>query len=100
MGVLKKYVRNRTLPEGSMAEGYIVEEALGLCTEFLQGFRHTRTRVWDVQEEPGISGVELEGHGSARRLADVELNVAHLHVVTNSPATESYYRLSNFHRTW
>lgn len=100
MGVLKKYVRNRSLPEGSMAEGYIVEEALGLCTEFLQGFQHTRTRVWDAEEEPGISGVELEGHGSARRLADVELNAAHLHVVTNSPATESYYRLFNFHRTW
>ena len=36
LGVLKKYVRNRSLPEGSMVEGYIVDEALKLCTEYLQ----------------------------------------------------------------
>ena len=29
LGVLKKHVRKRSLPEGSMAEGYIVDEALG-----------------------------------------------------------------------
>jgi len=35
MKVLKGYVRNRNRPEGCIAEGYIVEEAVEFCTEFL-----------------------------------------------------------------
>ncbi len=29
---LKGYVRNKARPEGSMAKGYAIEEALGFCT--------------------------------------------------------------------
>ncbi|GMP78094.1 hypothetical protein CsSME_00034161 [Camellia sinensis var. sinensis] len=29
---LKKYVRNRTHPEGSIAEGYLAEECLTFCS--------------------------------------------------------------------
>ena len=96
LGVLKKYVRNRPLPEGSMAEGYIVDEALGLCTEYLQGFPYTRRRVWDDEEELGMSGVQLQGKGKPRRMTDVELRAAHLYVITNSTATDSYHRQARF----
>ncbi|XP_044456606.1 uncharacterized protein [Triticum aestivum] len=41
---LKSLVRNRTYPEGSIAEGYIVEECLTFCLRFLEGTtRFTRT---------------------------------------------------------
>ena len=70
-----------------MAEGYIVDEALGLCTEYLQGYPYTRRRVWDDEEEAGMSGVQLQGRGRPRRLIDAELRVAHLYVTTNSTAT-------------
>lgn len=55
--VLKRYVRNRSLPEGCMAKGYIVEEALGLCTEYLQGFPYMQQRVWGDEEKAGITEV-------------------------------------------
>lgn len=42
--------------------------------------------------------MELEGRGTARRLSDGEVKAAHLHVVTNTPATESYYRLLNLQK--
>ncbi|KAK1387274.1 hypothetical protein POM88_015452 [Heracleum sosnowskyi] len=32
---LKSYVRNKSKPEGSMAEGYLVEECLTFCSRFL-----------------------------------------------------------------
>ncbi|XP_022151005.1 uncharacterized protein LOC111019025 [Momordica charantia] len=35
MKVLKGYVHNRTQPKGSIAQAYIVEEAVEFCTEFL-----------------------------------------------------------------
>jgi hypothetical protein len=33
---MKGYVRQRAHPEGSMAQGYIMDEALGFCTEYMQ----------------------------------------------------------------
>ncbi|XP_039126193.1 uncharacterized protein LOC120262183 [Dioscorea cayenensis subsp. rotundata] len=33
----KSYVKNRTHPEGSIAEGYIAEECLTFCSRYLQG---------------------------------------------------------------
>ena len=34
---LKSYVRNRSKPEGSIAEGYMAEECLIFCSRFLDG---------------------------------------------------------------
>ena len=35
----KSQVRNRTCPEGSMAEAYIVEECMTLCSRYLHGIQ-------------------------------------------------------------
>ena len=35
LGKLKRYVRNRSKPEGSMAEGYLADECLTFCARFL-----------------------------------------------------------------
>ena len=35
MGVLKKYVRNRARPEGSISMGHQTEEVIGFCVEFI-----------------------------------------------------------------
>ena len=35
LGVLKKYVRNKSKPEGSIAEGYLADECLTFCARFL-----------------------------------------------------------------
>jgi hypothetical protein len=35
MRVLKKYVRNRARPEGSISKGYGIEEVIGFCVDFL-----------------------------------------------------------------
>ena len=36
IGSLNKYVRNRARPEGSIAEGYVVNEALTFCSIYLK----------------------------------------------------------------
>jgi hypothetical protein len=35
LSTVKGYVRNKTHPEGSIAEGYILEECLAFCSRFL-----------------------------------------------------------------
>jgi hypothetical protein len=42
LGTLKSFVRNRAHPEASMAKGYVAEEALGFCTEYLKRMRRSR----------------------------------------------------------
>ena len=34
---VKNYVRNKACPEGSIAEGYVADEALNFCSQYLQG---------------------------------------------------------------
>jgi hypothetical protein len=41
MTYLKRYVYNMVKLEGFMAKGYIVDEALNLCNEYMQGFGAT-----------------------------------------------------------
>ena len=35
MSVLKKYVRNRSRPEGCIAKGYGIEEVIEFCVDFI-----------------------------------------------------------------
>ena len=70
MKFLKDYVHTKARPEGSMAEGYMMDDALGFCTEYMTRFTSTRRRVWDDQEEPGLFDEEPEGGGERRCLND------------------------------
>jgi hypothetical protein len=36
MSGFKKYVRNRAHPEGSIAKGYVVEEVIEFCVDFIE----------------------------------------------------------------
>jgi hypothetical protein len=44
---LKDYVCTKARPEGSMAEGYAMDDTLGFCTEYMTRFTSTTRRVWD-----------------------------------------------------
>ena len=39
MGVLKKYVRNRARPEGSITMGHQTEDVVGFCVDFIPGLK-------------------------------------------------------------
>jgi hypothetical protein len=64
---LKGYAWNMCKLENNMVEGYIFNEALGLCTEYMESFHATRRRVWDVDEE-GVVGEVLKGVSKPRAL--------------------------------
>ena len=44
IGTLKQYVRNRARPEGSIAEGYVVNEALTFCSMYLHDIETAHNR--------------------------------------------------------
>jgi hypothetical protein len=62
---LKRYVRNRARPQGSIAEAYIANECLTFCSTYLDG---VETRFNQEPRNIGFSneeayGVDVFGHG-------------------------------------
>ncbi|XP_024190402.1 uncharacterized protein LOC112194385 [Rosa chinensis] len=109
---LKKYVRNRSRPEASIAEGYIIEECLSFCTMYLSdGVESKRTRIGRNADDPGI--VPREGlplfvgmgrsiePGHEFTLTDLEWERAHTHVLINCPEIKQHLdnHVANTQRT-
>ena len=62
---MKRYVRNRARPEGSIAEAYIADECLTFCSKYMDG---VETRFNREPRNNGFSNeeaydVDVFGHG-------------------------------------
>lgn len=88
LGVLTKYVRDKSKPEAGMATGYMIDESLGFCTEYFSLYEHSKSRVWDPEEELRDAGECLLGKPTAKRLTDRELEFIHDYVIKHSVHTE------------
>ena len=87
---LKGFVRNLAKPEGSIAQGYEVEQALGFVTEYMAAYNITTRRVWDDKEEPTMVDEILEGKGKPRELSEDLRNAMHQFVLDNAIQFEPY----------
>ncbi|KAK1678941.1 hypothetical protein QYE76_039789 [Lolium multiflorum] len=82
MGVLKKYVRNRARPEGSIAKGYGNEEVIEFCVDFVPDLKPIglpRSR-----HEGRLSGKGTIGRKSTICMDGHSMTEAHHTVLTNS----------------
>ena len=62
LSVLKKYVRNRVRPEGSIAKAYIINEALTFYSMYLSGIETRFNRVernWIEAEDNNIKKISV-----------------------------------------
>jgi hypothetical protein len=73
-----------------MARGYIMEEALGLCTEYMQNCTVTSCRVWDNKDEPSTNDELLQGKGRRRVLSPQLQQWIHEFVLNNAKILEDY----------
>lgn len=86
---LKSYVRNRSKPEGSIAEGYLAEECVTFCSRFLGGDAASNS-VYST--DLGTCATKVEYHIGTRRnkdgtifsLNDEEWKESHRYVLFNS----------------
>ncbi|CAM9003122.1 unnamed protein product [Rhodiola kirilowii] len=82
MKILKSYVRNRHRPEGCIVEGYITEEAVEFCTNFLGNTAAVgipRPRHFDR-----FNGKDISGRKFYNPSFD-ELMIAHFYVLQHMP---------------
>ena len=92
LGTLKSYVRSKSHPEASMANGYAADEALGFCTEYLNLAAFTKRHVWESQEDQGMRGSVVEGRGRVRNLSGPDVELAHKYVVLHHERTADMRR--------
>ena len=88
LGVLTKYVRDKSKPEAGMATGYMIDESLGFCTEYFELYEHAKSRVWDPEEELKDSGECLLGAPRPKLLNYLELEQIHDYIIKHSVHTE------------
>jgi len=89
---LKGYVRNLAKPEGSIATGYQIEQALGFVTEYMSDYNITSRRAWDGKEEPKMVDEILEGKGKAKQLTEEVRTAMHDFILDNASHVDPYRR--------
>ena len=100
LGHLKKYVRNKARPEGSIAEGYIVQEAMTFSAQYFRGIQpkfSMRTRDDDKLQHKRNYASEvfrlvghLIGKNNYNYLSTDLLNKAKWFVLNNCPEVEPH----------
>ncbi|XP_027172109.1 uncharacterized protein LOC113771742 [Coffea eugenioides] len=107
LGTLKSYVRNKSRPEGCIAEGYIAEECLTFCSFFLADYVETKLNRSNRNEDVAKSsstGLDLFsmstrplGKGIPTKFSDEILRKAHQYVLFNcdhvNPYINQHYQL-------
>ncbi len=91
MKTLKDYVRTFAHPEGSIAEGYQMEDTLGFCTEYMRKYGGTAQRVWDATEEPIMNDEILRSNSKrTRKMSNEFRSYAHAFVLDNAACLEEW----------
>ncbi|XP_052189866.1 uncharacterized protein LOC127799683 [Diospyros lotus] len=85
---LKKYVRTRSHPEGSIAEGYLAEECLTFCARYLDDVETKFNRP--VRNYEGAHGQPIPKKGKLVTLDEISLQQAHRYVLANCSTISSY----------
>ena len=98
---LKSYIRNRAHPEASIAEGYLADECMTLCSRYMQSvetrFNRLNRNYENVNghdESLAIfshSGRQL-GAQTVRDLEKHELNEAHIYILKNCDEVQPFLK--------
>ncbi|XP_070041538.1 uncharacterized protein [Nicotiana tomentosiformis] len=91
---LKCYVRNRSRPEGSIAEGYIVEESLIFCSRYLHGSEKGYNRVDKNDEDDHVKsncGLSIFEQKGCPLLRDTSRNLEYEQSNSNMNFDDSFF---------
>ena len=92
MKVFKTTVLIRQKLEGSMSEGYSMQEVVGFCTEYMKDSKSVNRRIWDDDEDERVVGEVLEGNGRCFKLSNKERSVIHAYVLQNTSSFDKWCR--------
>ncbi|MCO5604928.1 hypothetical protein L7F22_059103 [Adiantum nelumboides] len=70
MKTLKGFVRQRARHEGSMAEGWLVQESCVFVSEYLSRSQNNALELWSTKENDRVVGHVPQGNGVVKRFSE------------------------------
>lgn len=90
MKTLKGFVRQRARPEGSMAEGWLVQESLVYISEFLGKSDESMPVLWENKEDERMVGEVPQGNGLQRKMDSILEEKINRFCILNHPSMEKW----------
>lgn len=57
MKTLKGFIRQKAKPKGSMSEGYLLQEAMGMLHDKIAQFDDVAPRIWKEEEDKRVTSI-------------------------------------------
>lgn len=76
-------MRNRARPEGSIAEGYLIEECMTFCSRYLDDVESKLTRPVRNSDSSGVERDRSLGKRQSFTLSELQKKQAHRYVLFN-----------------
>jgi len=91
MKTLKDYVCTYAHPDGSIVEGYRMEDTLGFYTEYMKQYHRTTHRVWNAMEDAIMNDEVLPTHEGRKCKRKEMCGYAHAFVLDNAASLQPWH---------
>ena len=91
MKVLKGFVRQKTRPEGSMAEGWLAQESCVFISEYLMNENTNIRGLWSTKDDERVVGEVPQGNGITKRFTENMREKVHTYCLMNCPEMQKWY---------
>ncbi|MCO5547710.1 hypothetical protein L7F22_001161 [Adiantum nelumboides] len=85
MKTLKGFVRQRARPEGSMAEGWMVQESCVFISEYLTRSQNNIIELWNIKDDERVVSEVPQGNGVVKRFSEAEQTKVVFYLVRPNP---------------
>ena len=93
MKTLKGFVRQRARPEGSMAEGWLVQESCVFISEYLSRIQKNVPELWSTRDDDRLLGDVPQGNGVVKRFSDEMHTKVSNYCMMNNNVMQRWYEM-------
>ncbi|MCO5572395.1 hypothetical protein L7F22_026149 [Adiantum nelumboides] len=93
MKTLKGFVRQRARPEGSMAEGWLVQESCVFVSEYLSRSQNNALELWSMKDDDRVVGDVPQGNGVVKRFSEEVRTKVSNYCMMNIDGMQKWYEL-------
>ncbi|MCO5581359.1 hypothetical protein L7F22_035241 [Adiantum nelumboides] len=93
MKTLKGFVRQRAPPEGSMVEGWLVQESCVFVSEYLSRSQNNALELWITKDDDRVVGDVLQGNGVVKQFSEEVRTKVSNYCMMNTDGMQKWYEL-------
>ncbi|MCO5560912.1 hypothetical protein L7F22_014532 [Adiantum nelumboides] len=93
MKTLKGFVRQRARLEGSMVEGWLVQESCVFVSEYLSRSQNNALELWSTKDDDQVAGDVPQGNGVVKRFSEEVRTKVSNYRMMNTDGMQKWYEL-------